>query len=154
MSVIDIDYVEVEEYNELVKVIEEAEEASRGQAATAQSALFQHEQQHLALNVANGHGEDRLATRPQRFALPDLEDIGLVCNRLLRHRRTGLKVTDISSSEWCQQQVAFSLSAKLPKVVRAFPTLVVLAQVVFQQGMPLHTGIVDIHKISLIVRQQ
>lgn len=48
--------------------------------------------------------------------LPDLEDFGLKLNRLVKHRPVGLVVTDITRSEWCQQQLAFTLSACLPKV--------------------------------------
>ena len=48
--------------------------------------------------------------------LPDLEDFGLKVNSRAKHRPKGLRVTDITSAEWCQQQVAFTLSARLPKV--------------------------------------
>ena len=48
--------------------------------------------------------------------LPDLEDFGLKANRLAKYRSFGLFVTDITSSEWCQQKVAFELSAHLKKV--------------------------------------
>ena len=51
-------------------------------------------------------------------ALPDLEDFGLKVNRRAKHRPRGLRVTDITGAEWCQQQLAFALSARLPKVVR------------------------------------
>lgn len=49
-------------------------------------------------------------------ALPDLEDFGLKVNRRAKHRPRGLRVTDITGAEWCQQQLAFALSARLPKV--------------------------------------
>ena len=52
--------------------------------------------------------------------LLDLEDVGAMYNRRAAFRDRGLFVTDFSASEWCQQQVAFSLSAKLPKVC-SFP---------------------------------
>jgi hypothetical protein len=120
MELIEVDYVEVDEYDELVKVIEEAEQATRVQHITVQSAPFHQAGEPLENGNANGHAVDHLVDLPQPVNLPDLEDIGLVCNRLLSHRRTGLKVTDISSSEWCQQQVAFTLSAKLPKVGLSF----------------------------------
>lgn len=32
------------------------------------------------------------------------------------YRRRGLAVTDLTASEWCQQQVAYTLSAKIPRV--------------------------------------
>ena len=48
--------------------------------------------------------------------LLDIEDVGTVYNRRAAFRCRGLFVTDFSASEWCQQQVAFGLSAKLPKV--------------------------------------
>ena len=53
--------------------------------------------------------------------LPDLEDFGLKANRLAKYRSFGLFVTDITSSEWCQQKVAFELSAHLKKV--GFPAV-------------------------------
>jgi hypothetical protein len=121
MDIIEVDYVEVDEYNELIKVIEEAEQATRCQQISAQSAPVQQPGEPFQNSNSNGHAVDQLVTLPQPVHLPDLEDIGLVRNRLLSHRRTGLKVTDISSSEWCQQQVAFSLSARLPKVALCFP---------------------------------
>lgn len=49
--------------------------------------------------------------------LPDLEDFGLKINRRAKHRPRGLRVTDITGAEWCQQQLAFALSARLPKVI-------------------------------------
>lgn len=49
-------------------------------------------------------------------AVPDLEDFGLKVNRLVKYRPRGLYVTDIAESEWCQQQKAFALSVRLPKV--------------------------------------
>ena len=49
--------------------------------------------------------------------LPDLEDFGLKLNRRAKHRPRGLRVTDITAAEWCQQQLAFALSARLPKVI-------------------------------------
>lgn len=49
--------------------------------------------------------------------LPDLEDFGLKVNRRAKHRPRGLRVTDITGAEWCQQQLAFALSARLPKVI-------------------------------------
>lgn len=48
--------------------------------------------------------------------LHDLEDFGVKVNRRAKHRPRGLRVTDLTSAEWCQQQVAFTLSARLPKV--------------------------------------
>lgn len=50
-------------------------------------------------------------------SLPDLEDFGVKVNRRAKYRPGGLRVTDITSAEWCQQQVAFTLSARLPKEV-------------------------------------
>ena len=41
------------------------------------------------------------------------------CENLMRnraYRRRGLAVTDLTASEWCQQQVAYTLSAKIPRV--------------------------------------
>lgn len=55
-------------------------------------------------------------TNPTKPQLPDLEDYGLTLDRLAVHRRRGLVVTDITAAEWCQQQLAFTLSARIPKV--------------------------------------
>ncbi|KAK9834388.1 hypothetical protein WJX74_000477 [Apatococcus lobatus] len=50
--------------------------------------------------------------------MPDIEDAGLCLDRAQHFRfGRGLSVTDFTASEWCQQQVAFNLSAKLPKEV-------------------------------------
>lgn len=57
---------------------------------------------------SNGQADDY-------FKLPDLEDIGLVLDRR-RFRAMGLKVTDFTSAEWCQQQFALALTAELPRV--------------------------------------
>ncbi len=54
----------------------------------------------------------------QVFRLPDLEDIGLVLDRR-RYRPIGMSVTDFTEAEWCQQQFALALSAKLPRVRRS-----------------------------------
>lgn len=54
-------------------------------------------------------------TDEQAFRLPELEDIGLVLDRR-RYKPTGLSVTDFTGAEWCQQQYALALSAKLPEV--------------------------------------
>lgn len=48
--------------------------------------------------------------------IADIEDTGLQLDRKAIRRRHGLYVTDFSAAEWCQQQVAFSLSAQIPKV--------------------------------------
>lgn len=53
---------------------------------------------------------------PSEETLPDLEDFGLKVNRRAKHRPRGLRVTDITGAEWCQQQLAFALSARLSKV--------------------------------------
>ncbi len=42
-----------------------------------------------------------------------------VLSRLSRYRRRGLAVTDVTSAEWCQQQLAYTLSAKIKKVPAA-----------------------------------
>lgn len=54
---------------------------------------------------------------PSEETLPDLEDFGLKVNRRAKHRPRGLRVTDITGAEWCQQQLAFALSARLSKEV-------------------------------------
>lgn len=59
---------------------------------------------------------DHAVALASQDGLPDVEDFGLKVNRRAKHRPRGLRVTDITSAEWCQQQVAFTLSARLPKV--------------------------------------
>ena len=72
--------------------------------------------------------------------LPDLEDFGLKLNRLVKHRPVGLVVTDITSSEWCQQQLAFTLSARLPKVCPPFGNSVHKAETVSYVSLPVIAG--------------
>lgn len=62
-------------------------------------------------------GVDQAVASVANDSLPDLEDFGVKVNRRAKHRPGGLRVTDITSAEWCQQQVAFTLSARLPQVV-------------------------------------
>ena len=59
---------------------------------------------------------DQAVASALEAVLPDLEDFGLKVNRRAKHRPRGLRVTDITGAEWCQQQLAFALSARLPKV--------------------------------------
>ena len=47
---------------------------------------------------------------------PIYEAAGLLIDRRSHWRRRGLYVTDFCASEWCQQQAAFELTAKVPKV--------------------------------------
>ena len=64
-------------------------------------------------SLASGRAGDQ--SDDQVYKLPDLEDIGLVLDR--RHfRPAGMNVTDFTGAEWCQQQFALALSAKLPQV--------------------------------------
>ena len=51
----------------------------------------------------------------QQIQVPDLEATGLVRNRT-EFRPHGFSVTDFTGAQWCQQQFAFSLSARLPEV--------------------------------------
>ena len=37
-------------------------------------------------------------------------------DRLAAYRHRGLAVTDLTASEWCEQQTAYKLSARIPKV--------------------------------------
>ncbi|KAL0022119.1 hypothetical protein WJX79_000406 [Trebouxia sp. C0005] len=62
-------------------------------------------------------GVDQAVASVANDSLPDLEDFGVKVNRRAKHRPGGLRVTDITSAEWCQQQVAFTLSARLPQEV-------------------------------------
>ena len=69
-----------------------------------------------ALPEARPEASDQLVAASVEACLPDVEDFGVKLNRRAKHRPRGLRVTDITSAEWCQQQVAFTLSARLPKV--------------------------------------
>lgn len=68
-----------------------------------------------ALPEAHPEASDQLVAASVEACLPDVEDFGVKLNRRAKHRPRGLRVTDITSAEWCQQQVAFTLSARLPK---------------------------------------
>ena len=71
--------------------------------------LVSSQQQHLPA--------EQQRKRRKVFVMPDIEDAGLCLDRAQQYRfGRGLSVTDFTASEWCQQQVAFNLSAKLPKV--------------------------------------
>ncbi|KAK9788840.1 hypothetical protein WJX73_000858 [Symbiochloris irregularis] len=77
-----------------------------------------------------------LAQRPpvgtsasEEASVVDLEDVGLVLDRQ-KFRKRGFYVTDFSASEWCQQQCAFSMSARLPKEVVTTPEM--------QAGLAVH----------------
>ena len=84
------------------------------------------ERQHAQLVTTEaGHALTRSASAPPRAAteaaragppVPDLEDAGLVLDRASLFRPRGLAVTDVSSAEWCQQQVAYKLTVQLPDV--------------------------------------
>ena len=68
----------------------------------------------------------RAAAEAARVAgppVPDLEDAGLVLDRASLFRPRGLAVTDVSSAEWCQQQVAYKLTVQLPDVRPSAPAL-------------------------------
>ena len=47
--------------------------------------------------------------------IPEVEELGAVLDRR-RLRPYGFSVTDITAAEWCQQQLALALTARLPKV--------------------------------------
>jgi hypothetical protein len=103
---IEVEYVEAEEYLELVRVMDAAEGFNVGLERVGQ-------------RTQNPRPSTEGANSGTVLQVPlqvDLEDVGRIFNRLEKFRKLGLKVTDICSSDWCQQQVAFSLSAALPKV--------------------------------------
>lgn len=77
-------------------------------------------QQPAAQELAVASENVAVASALESVLLPDLEDFGLKINRRAKHRPRGLRVTDITGAEWCQQQLAFALSARLPKVVLCF----------------------------------
>lgn len=80
-------------------------------------------QQPAAQERASASGNVAVASALESALLPDLEDFGLKINRRAKHRPRGLRVTDITGAEWCQQQLAFALSARLPKVIFCCSTL-------------------------------
>lgn len=102
---IDVEYIDDEEYVHLVNALNAAEQKREHEEPVAEQDHHQ-----VGSSCGRAHGACRGVVDI------DLEDVGLVYNRAARFRRHGLKVTDISASEWCQQQVAFSLSAALPRV--------------------------------------
>ncbi len=51
----------------------------------------------------------------EQLQLPDLEATGLVRDRT-GFRPHGFSVTDFTGAQWCQQQFAYGLSARLPEV--------------------------------------
>ena len=51
----------------------------------------------------------------EQIQLPDLEATGLVRDRT-GFRPHGFSVTDFTGAQWCQQQFAYGLSARLPEV--------------------------------------
>ena len=53
--------------------------------------------------------------------VPDLEDIGLVRDRR-RFRPHGFSVTDFTAAQWCQQQFALELTARLPEASTCHPS--------------------------------
>lgn len=99
---IEVEYIDAEEYLELIEVLNAAERQTTHGAGTQRANLS-----------TGGEVEQTGFNGPLQV---ELEDVGFLSNRIAKFRKLGLKVTDISSSEWCQQQVAFSLSASLPKV--------------------------------------
>ena len=50
----------------------------------------------------------------QLAVIPEVEELGAVLDRR-RLRPYGFSVTDITAAEWCQQQLALALTARLPK---------------------------------------
>lgn len=84
-------------------------------SAASSSALLAMPPQGTAEPLASSQQQQH--KRRKTFVMPDIEEAGLCLDRqqTFRYGR-GLSVTDFTASEWCQQQVAFNLSAQLPKV--------------------------------------
>ena len=59
-------------------------------------------------------GDAPVAEPRHQVYVPDLEDIGLVRDRR-RFRPHGFSVTDFTAAQWCQQQFALELTARLPE---------------------------------------
>lgn len=54
--------------------------------------------------------------RLEDLAVTDLEDLAAAFSRVSLHRPRGLRVTDLTSAEWCQLQVAYTLGTRVPRV--------------------------------------
>ena len=66
-------------------------------------------------------GNAPFAEARHQVYVPDLEDIGLVRDRR-RFRPQGFSVTDVTAAQWCQQQFALELSARLPEARTCQPS--------------------------------
>ena len=125
--VLPTELLEDGELEDLANVLDAAEGA--GLASMAQASFTPY------LDSKQQHGQPApqscfTPSRPPRCCIPqgpcgDMEDLpneplyeaaGLLIDRRSRWRRRGLYVTDFCASEWCQQQAAFELTAKVPKV--------------------------------------
>ena len=113
---IDIELLPDDEYALWEQAVNEAEQQN---VERSLSRALQPE----PLQVCHPAAQDQEATSADHNvvcaveeALPEFEDFGLKVNRRAKHRPRGLRVTDITGAEWCQQQLAFALSARLPKV--------------------------------------
>ena len=64
--------------------------------------------------LAAQSGNAPVAEARHQVHIPDLEDIGLVRDRRC-FRPHGFSVTDFTAAQWCQQQFALELTARLPE---------------------------------------
>lgn len=87
-----------------------AERPPDGDAVTLSAAPAAHSAQH----VQHAHGSAHWHAQPE-LGPADIEEAGLVKDRIAAKRFGALSVTDIASAEWCQQQVAYNLTSTIPK---------------------------------------
>ena len=115
-SSVEVEVLPDDEYALWEQAVTDAErhKAERGISEALQLESLP-SQQPAAEEHANASVDEAVASALDAV-LPDLEDFGLKVNRRAKHRPRGLRVTDITRAEWCQQQLAFALSARLPKV--------------------------------------
>ena len=84
--------------------------SSAGPCRTLGSALAS-----VAADPSSDDWQNQQLSEPGFSVLPELEDLGTVLDRQ-KYRPSGFMVTDFTASQWCQQQFAFKLSARLPEV--------------------------------------
>lgn len=103
---IEVEYVDDDEF----RLLDNAVRSAEGRCAATQLAL--REMQLFSCTLAAHSAPPDQPPNPGN--VPDLEDIGLCLDRSTMFRPRGLRVTDLADSEWCQQQVAFKLTCRMP----------------------------------------
>lgn len=112
IAVLEVEVLPDEEFALWEQAVTDAEQ-HKAERSTTESL----QPEHLQTQQLSAQEVTTVDHRPAlEVVLPDLEDFGLKVNRRAKHRPRGLRVTDITGAEWCQQQLAYALSARLPKV--------------------------------------